>query len=134
MTVYNGEIDYFSQQPELHLLNHTLHTDPTLRKGRGAVVFWFEKFINYVQLYTDAEVELVSFNGTKLAFPTDQETHLAIQKAQLGRLPIIVNNTQFYSLLCEFLDSAISAEVTGDIVKTVEQEPSSCGSCCILVS
>ena len=136
MTVYTGEIDYFSQQPELHLLNHTLFTDRTLRTGRGAVVFWFHKFITWMNFTaeTSAHLKWVDFNRKTLTFPTRRETQLAIQQAHLGPLPIVVNSTQFYFFLCEFLNNAISAEVTGDIVKTFKQEFSSCGNCCVLVS
>jgi len=136
VAVYTGEVDYFSQQPELHLLNHTLFTDRTLRTGRGAVTFWFDKFISWMNFTTERStyLEWVDFNRATLTFPTHRETQLAIQRAQLGPLPIIVNSNQFYFFLCEFLNNPISAEVTSDIVKTIKEEFSSCGNCCVLVS
>ena len=133
MAAYTGEIDYFSQQPELHLLSHTLHTDPTLRTESGAVVFWFEKFISWMDLYYDKELHYVTFDDL-LVFPTSQSTQMAIQQAQLGPLPIIVNSTQFYIFLCEFLDGPSSAEVTDDIVLRINKESSICGNCCVVVS
>ena len=62
MAAYTGEIDYFSQQPELHLLNHTLHTDPTLRTESGAVEFWFEKFMSWMELYYVNYLQYVTFD------------------------------------------------------------------------
>ena len=134
MAVYTGEIDYFSQQPELHLLNHTLHSDLTLRTEQNAVVFWFDHFIVWALTYRRSHVEQVSFNTTLVSFPTRQETQLAIQQAQLGPLPIIADSTQFYNLLCEFLAAASSAEVIDDVVTATEKGSSSCGDCCIVVS
>ena len=133
MTAYTGEIDYFSQQPELHLLSHTLHTDPTLRTDSGAVVFWFEKFISWMRIFHKKYLHDVTFDDL-LAFPTSQSTQMAIQQAQLGPLPIIVNSTQFYIFLCEFLDGLSSAEVTDDIVLRINKESSICGNCCVVVS
>ena len=133
MAAYTGEIDYFSQQPELHLLNHTLHTDSTLRTESGAVVFWFEKFMSWMELYYVNYLQYVTFDDL-LTFPTGQATQMAIQQAQLGPIPVIVNSTQFYIFLCEFLVSASSAEVTDDIVLRTNQEPSICGNCCVVVS
>ena len=133
--MYTGGIDYFSQQPQLHLLNHTLHTDPTLRRESGAVLFWFEKFISWMKSTTATSTYLVyvDFDEPTLTFPTDQDTQLAIRRAQLGPLPIIVNSTQFYIFLCKFLNGPISAEVTGDIVVKTALEPSKCGNCCVVV-
>ena len=134
MAMYTGEIDYFSQQPELHLLNHTLHTDPTLRAGQNAVVFWFDHFIAWAQSNKKSHIEQVSFNTTSVSFPTRLETRLAIQQAQLGPLPIITNSTQFYTFICEFRDAPSSAEVIDDVVTATEMRSFSCGECCIVVS
>jgi len=135
VNVYTGKVDYFSQQPELHLLNHTLYTDPTLRKGLGAVTFWFDKFISWVSIHREYRSLLtyVNFNSSTLSFPTQHQTQSAILKEQLGRLPIIVNSTQFYFLLCKFLNSLSSAEVISDVVKQQDVN-GDCGSCCLVVS
>lgn len=134
MAAYTGEIDYYSQQPELHLLSHTLHTDPTLRTESGAVLFWFEKFISWMNVSYSNYLQYVTFDDDLLTFPAGQATQMAIQQAQLGPIPIIVNSTQFYIFLCEFLDSLSSAEVTDDIVLRTSRKPSICGNCCVLVS
>ena len=134
MAVYTGNIDYFGQQPELHLVNHTLHTDPTLRIEKNAAVFWFDHFIVWAQNNKGSYVDRVSFNASIVRFPTRQETQLAIQRAQLGPLPIIMNSTLFYNFLCEFLAVADSAEVIDDVVTATEVGSSSCGKCCIVVS
>ena len=135
MNVYTGKVDYFSQQPELHLLNYTLYTDPTLRKGLGAVIFWFDKFVSWVSINREYRSLLtyIDFNSSTLSFPTQHRTQNAILEAQLGRLPIIVNSTQFYFLLCEFLNSLSSAEVIGDVVKQ-QDVIGNCGNCCLVVS
>ena len=134
--MYTGKVDYFSHQPELHLLNHTLYTDPTLRKGLNAVTFWFDKFIGWASIHREYKSFLtyVDFNSSTLSFPTQHQTQNAILEAQLGRLPIIVNSTQFYFLLCEFLNNSLSsAEVRSDVVKQ-QDATGSCGSCCLVVS
>lgn len=134
MAVYTGDIDYFGQQPELHLLNHTLHTDPTLRTEQNAAVFWFDHFIVWAQNNKGSYVDQVSFNATLVSFPTRQETQLAIRNAQLGPLSIIADSNLFYNFLCEFLAAANSAEVIDDVVTATEMGSSSCGKCCIVVS
>ena len=130
--MYTGEIDYFSQQPELHLLNHTLHADSTLRREKGAAVFWFDTFIDWMQTgERSRSIEMVAFNTTALSFPTRRETWIAIREAQLGPLPIITDSTQFYTFLCEFFQHAISAEVIDDVV--MDTKGGSLG-CSIMVS
>jgi len=135
VSVYTGKIDYFSHQPELHLLNHTLYTDPSLQKGRGAVTFWFDKFIKWISIHRVYRSLLtdVDFNSSTLSFPTQHDTQSAILEAQLDRLPIIANSTQYYILLCEFFGSLSSAEVISDVVKQ-QDATGNCGSCCLVVS